>query len=75
MKEREKGTVFHSPTNVLSVKTSRLCFSALHSTAPQPLRLMAVLAALNTTPLLWQGQMGSKSILVFNQTMADLFFV
>lgn len=71
LKEREKGTVFHSPSNVLSVKTSRLCFSALHSTAPQPLRLMAVLADPNTTPSLWQGQVGSKRIRAFNQTVRD----
>lgn len=66
-----KGTVFHSPSNVLSVKTSRLSFTALHSTAPQPLRLMAVLADHNTTPLFWQGQIGSKRILAFNQTIRD----
>lgn len=70
-KEREKATVFHSPRYVLSVKTSRLCLTALHSTAPQPLRLMAVLADHNTTPSLWQGQTGSKRILAFNQTIRD----
>lgn len=39
----------------------------LHSTAPQPLCLMAMLADHNTTPL--QGQMVSKRILVFNHTI------
>lgn len=65
LKEREKGTVFHSPRNVPSVKTSRLCFTALHSTASKPLHLMA---NHNPSTVLRQGQMGSKSTPAFNET-------
>lgn len=72
LKQREKGTVFHSPSNVLSVKTSRLCFTALHSTASQPLRLMAGLTNHNPSTVLWQGQMGSKRILALNETIRNV---
>lgn len=72
LKQREKGTVFHSPSNVLSVKTSRLCFTALHSTASQPLRLMAGLTNHDPSTVLWQGQMGSKRILALNETIRNV---
>lgn len=58
--EGEKGSVFHGPSNVPSVKTSRTYFTALRSTAPQHLCFMAVLADHTTTPLLLQSQTGSK---------------
>lgn len=54
-----KGAVFHSPTRVLSVKTSRTCLSALHSTVSEPL-FDGRLAKHNTSPVLRRGQVSSE---------------
>lgn len=54
-----KGAVFHSPTCVLSVKTSRPCFIALHSTVSEPL-FDGSLAKHNTSAVLRRGQVSSE---------------
>ena len=61
-RSRGKGSVLHTPA--LSVKTSRLCSTGLHSRTPLPLCLMAVLAEHCCSS-------GSKRFLAFNRTTSD----